>query len=207
MPSTSDRPRRSYAERNADSHRRLMAATIELIAEKGFERTTAQEIGERAGYSRNMVRDRYGSKEALLEALCEQEFGDRLLPDTEGSGTGLELVLGHIDAIRAAVRTAPEQFLAIIILAFEAPGPVPTIRDWWAQMIKRYEAVLIDHLRAGQQDGSIRTDLDIAREAEMIVSYGAGLCYRWSLRQPDYDLAAELAAWRDRLREHYAAAA
>jgi AcrR family transcriptional regulator len=73
-------PRVSHEQRNADAHRRLMAAAIELIAEKGFERTTAAEIGERAGYSRNMVRDRYGSKDALLEALCEQGFGDRLLP-------------------------------------------------------------------------------------------------------------------------------
>jgi AcrR family transcriptional regulator len=205
IATTNERPRKTYAERNADSHRRLMDAAIELIAEKGFERTTAQEIGQRAGYSRNMVRDRYGSKEALLEALCEQEFADRLLPEAgrERTGTGLELVLSHIDDLLVAVRSAPEQFRAIVILAFEATGPIPATRDWWASMIERYEAVLVDHLRAGQSDGSVRPGLDVAREAEAYVSYGAGLCFRWCLQQPGYDFAAELAFWRDRLREHF----
>ncbi|WP_347338882.1 helix-turn-helix domain-containing protein [Mycolicibacterium sp. P9-64] len=47
-----------------ESSRRLAEAAIELIAEKGFSNTTAQEIGIRAGYSRAMVRERFGSKEA-----------------------------------------------------------------------------------------------------------------------------------------------
>src|SRR5213076_237185 len=75
-------PRRTQQERVAESAKRLADAAFELIAEKGFERTTAAEIGERAGYSRSMVRDRYGSKEALLESLLASEFEARLLPAT-----------------------------------------------------------------------------------------------------------------------------
>ncbi|KAA0080284.1 TetR/AcrR family transcriptional regulator [Mycolicibacterium sp. P9-64] len=56
--------RRSQRERVEESSRRLAEAAIELIAEKGFSNTTAQEIGIRAGYSRAMVRERFGSKEA-----------------------------------------------------------------------------------------------------------------------------------------------
>src|SRR4051812_16911109 len=61
--------RRSQRERVEESSRRLAEAAIELIAEKGFANTTAQEIGIRAGYSRAMVHERYGSKEALLETI------------------------------------------------------------------------------------------------------------------------------------------
>src|ERR1700758_3499185 len=61
--------RRTQTERVAESSERLLLAAAELTAEKGFERTTSAEIGERAGYSRAMVRGRYGSKEALIEAL------------------------------------------------------------------------------------------------------------------------------------------
>lgn len=207
MASTNERPRKTYAERNADSHRRLMDATIELIVAKGFDRTTAQEIGERAGYSRNMVRDRYGSKESLLEALCEREFADRLLAESTLSddATGLDLVLDRLDGIRDAVGSEPHQFLAVVVLAFEAAGPIPSIRTWWAAMIARFEDALRRDLETGKRDGSIRSDLDVEREAEIFVSYGAGLCYRWSLRQPGYDLVAELTDWRERLRAQYAA--
>jgi AcrR family transcriptional regulator len=185
-----------------------MAATMALIAEQGFERTTAAEIGERAGYNRNMVRDRYGSKDALLEALCEQEFGDRLLPPAsrDRRGTGLELVLGQLDDLIRAVREAPEEFRAIVVLAFEAPGPIASLRGWWAAMIERYEATMIEHLQTGQADGSIRPDLDVEREAEIFVSYGAGLCYRLGLLRREFDFAGELAAWRDRLAAQYSAA-
>jgi AcrR family transcriptional regulator len=184
-----------------------MAATIGLIAEKGFERTTAAEIGARAGYSRNMVRDRYGSKDALLEALCEQEFADRLLPaaSRERRGTGLELVLGQLDDLIGAVREAPEEFAAIVVLAFEAPGPIASLRSWWAAMIERYEATMIEHLQAGRADGSIRAELDAEREAEIFVSYGAGLCYRWGLLRREFDFSGELEAWRGRLEAQYAA--
>src|SRR5262249_57141898 len=60
---TSSRRPMTQAERVAESAQRLMQAAIELIAEKGFQRTSASEIAERAGYSRTMVAARHGSKE------------------------------------------------------------------------------------------------------------------------------------------------
>ena len=56
-------------ERVELSNRRLLHAAAELIVEKGWEATTAAEIGRRAGYSRAMVHARYGSKDAILEAF------------------------------------------------------------------------------------------------------------------------------------------
>jgi hypothetical protein len=77
--------RRTQRERTAESTRRLLDAAIELIAEKGFERTTAMEIGERAGYSRSMVRARYGSKEALLESVLRNDYEPLMLaPEVNG---------------------------------------------------------------------------------------------------------------------------
>jgi AcrR family transcriptional regulator len=40
--------------------------------------TTAAEISERAGYSRPMVRTRYGSKKGLLETILRAEYNSRL---------------------------------------------------------------------------------------------------------------------------------
>ena len=56
-------------QRVEQSSRRLLQAAAELIVEKGWEATTAAEIGRRAGYSRAMVHARYGSKDAILEAI------------------------------------------------------------------------------------------------------------------------------------------
>jgi AcrR family transcriptional regulator len=202
---TVERPRRTQAERVAESTSRLKQAAIELIAEKGFERTTAAEIGERAGYSRNMVRDRYGSKEALLEALFDEGWAARLLPAdrAERTGTGLQLLLGQLDDLLAAIASEPEVARAMIVLSFEVPGSRRAIRPWYEQLIGTYQAEIAAHLAAGEQDGSIRRGLDHAREAEIFASYAIGLCFRFVTFR-DFDFPAELRAWRERLLTAYA---
>ena len=69
-PGDARRKRQTQQERVAESSRRLLAAAIEVVAEKGYGPATAAEISERAGYSAPMVRTRYGSKQALLESRC-----------------------------------------------------------------------------------------------------------------------------------------
>jgi AcrR family transcriptional regulator len=192
---------RTNKERVEESSLRLVNAAVELIAEKGFERTTAAEIGERAGYSRNMVRDRYGSKEALLESLMDQELGRRLLPDlrTERSGTGLDLVLGALDDLLAAVEGEPEIMRAVLVLSFEAPGPAPAVRPRMIEIIRGFEAEMVENIEGGKADGSIRPDVDPAYEAQHYVSYGIGLCYRWVLNRHGFDFPAAIRDWRRRL--------
>jgi AcrR family transcriptional regulator len=195
--------RRTQSERVAESAQRLIDAALELIAEKGFERTTAAEIGMRAGYSRSMVRDRYGSKEALLQSVLASEFEGRLLPSSrqDRHTDGLGRVLGQLDDLLHAVENEPEIMKALIVLSFETPGPLEGVRPWYAGMIGNYEAEMIENLRAGQRDGSIRDDIDRAYEAEHFVSYGIGLCFRWTLNRDDYDFPAQIKAWRARLQK------
>jgi AcrR family transcriptional regulator len=196
--------RRTQEQRVAESTRRLVDAALELIAEKGFERTTAAEIGERAGFSRNMVRDRYGTKEALLQSLFETEFAERLLPAIrrERDADGLGRVLGQLDDLLDAVQNEPDMFRAMIVLSFEAPGPLERARPWYEELITRFQAEMVEHLREGQRDGSVRRGLDLEREAEVYVSYGIGLCFRWVTFEA-FDFAAEIGAWRQRLEAAY----
>ena len=54
----------------ADSRRALLEAARKLFAERGFDRTTTRDIGERAGLDPTLISRYFGSKAALyLEAL------------------------------------------------------------------------------------------------------------------------------------------
>ena len=200
---TTRRRPRTNRERVEESSLRLINSAVELIAEKGFERTTAAEIGERAGYSRNMVRDRYGSKEGLLESLMDLELGRRLLPDlrTEWTGSGLDLVLGALDDLLAAVEGEPEIMRAVLVLSFEAPGPAPTVRPRMIEIIRGFEAEMTQNIEAGKADGSIGAGVDAAYEAQHYVSYGIGLSYRLVLGPDDFDFPAAIRDWRRRLQQ------
>jgi len=191
-------------ERVEESTVALLASAIELFARQGYERTTAAEIGTNAGFSRNMVRDRYGSKDALLQTVFE-EFARQLLPAVRGerTGTGLDHVLGQVDDLLNAVEREPETMRAMIVLTFETPGPLQSFAGWFDQLISDYESELTSHLSAGQADGSVRADLDPAREAEVFVSYAIGLCFRSALRREAYDFTGEIRAFRDRIATQY----
>jgi AcrR family transcriptional regulator len=192
-------------ERVEESTVALVASAIELFARQGYERTTAAEIGTNAGFSRNMVRDRYGSKEALLQSVFE-EFARQLLPAVRGerTGTGLEHVLGQLDDLLNAVEQEPETMRAMIVLTFETPGPLQTFAGWFDRLITDYESELATHLATGQADGSVRPDLDPAREAEVFVSYAIGLCFRSVLQRDAYDFTGEIREFRNRIARHYA---
>jgi AcrR family transcriptional regulator len=200
------RPRRTQEQRSAESARRLMDAAIELIAEKGFDRTSAAEIGERAGYSRSMVRARYGSKDALLESIFGGELDRRLLPAGEEDLTGLPWVLARVDHVAQLLEEERELMRAFCVISFEAAGPIPSLRSWYSQWLAHYEREMADHLRAGQRDGTVRPGIDPDTEAHDFVLKGIGLVFRWTLDEA-YDLAGQFRAWRAQLERAYSSQA
>jgi len=68
------RPRRSHAERTAQTRGRVMAAVVESIAEVGYQRTTGAEIARRAGVTWGAVQHHFGGKDGILMAVLEHSF-------------------------------------------------------------------------------------------------------------------------------------
>ena len=195
--------KRTQQERSAESARRLLDAAVELIAEKGFDRTTAAEIGERAGYSRSMVRARYGSKDALLRSIFAVELERRLLPPDDREVTDLPWVLARIDHVTRVVEEEPELMRAFGVMSLEAAVAISNLRAWYGQWLEEYERQLVQQLRFGIRTGSIRPDVDPEQEAAQFILTGLGLIFRWRLDPERYDLATELARWRSRLEAQY----
>jgi AcrR family transcriptional regulator len=201
------RKRRTQTERVAESSKRLLLAAAELTAEQGFERTTAAEIGERAGYSRAMVRDRYGSKEALIEALFETELEPRLNADRQPAElNGLERILHQIDGLENLAREDETLARSFFVLTFETAGPIQSMRPWYRGYFARYEARMKESLELGERDGSIRPGLDHDLETRVFVSHALGLAFRWTLDWNGFDYLGELAAWRAWTLSRYAPA-
>ena len=170
--------RRSQEERVAESSERLLSAAIELIAEQGFDRTTAAEIGKRAGYSHGMVHVRFGSKDALLESIV-RAYEDAMLPAVPPELTGLEQVLHQLDSAQAHSQQEPEFFRAFCVLCFETIGPNGTLREWVSDWFERYVDHTARRLTAGQADGSVRSDIDPREEARRLLHEGIGITFLW----------------------------
>jgi AcrR family transcriptional regulator len=200
MTTTTGRRRLTQSERVAESGQRLMDAAIELFAEKGFERTSASEIADHAGYSHSMVSTRFGSKEALLEQLMHTEYERRMLPQVDPEA-GIDGLLLWIETIQDEIRTAPRHMRAFYTLVFEAVGPIPSLRPWVNDWLARCVQHAAACLTAARHSGDLRDDFDIHGESELFVYSGVGLGYRFVTDCDLSEFDRSLAKWRVRFED------
>jgi AcrR family transcriptional regulator len=188
---------RTQRQRVEESSRRLAEAAIELIAERGYSQTTAKDIGLHAGYSRAMVAERFGSKEALLDSILEQYYERRIAVDAAPGSSGLEQVLSPIDALSKYLVDDPQTLRAMFVLNFEAVHNTDALRQRIKMWLRAFRKRLAEAVSAGQGDGSIRRDVDPAHVATDIVATGIGHAYSWIVTPEDFDFESTLARWRE----------
>jgi AcrR family transcriptional regulator len=194
-------------ERVEISSRRLVEAAADLIVEKGWEATTAAEIGRRAGYSRAMVHARYGSKDAILDAFFLHDYVKQLSSEANPDATGLQEAVGHFDRVRRLFAEDQDFLRAMFVATFEGVKTTSPLRQrvqrWLQRGIDKVEA----GLRRGIEDGSVRADVDIDRATSDLSAAIFGAAYLWTVLADGYDLDRELSYVRDRFIREYGSTA
>lgn len=66
--------KKSQAERQAETKRKILSATVAYIDELGYHRTTIQGVAREAGLTVGAIRHYYPSKEELLAAVLRDGF-------------------------------------------------------------------------------------------------------------------------------------
>jgi AcrR family transcriptional regulator len=187
--------RTTQTERSERSTTALLDAAADLIVEGGFGALTLAAIGERAGYSRGLVTARFGSKDALIDALIRRIVGRwshrNVLPRTEGK-PGFEGVLVILDAIRSQAERDPRGLRVLYSLMFEAVGPDDGLRKRFAAFHDMMRTDIAGLLARGVDDGSVRADTDPEAEAALMVAALRGIAYQWLLDPDGYDLVRHL---------------
>jgi AcrR family transcriptional regulator len=189
--------RRSQQERVEESTTRLIQAAAELIAEGGYDAASAAEIGRRAGYSRSMVRARFGSKEQLLDALIRSAYEAPLTVPLPESATGMEHALARLDTMARLVEENPAFLRMLFAVEFQAAGKGSGMADRAAGWVGQLRADMLEALRKGQRDGSISGELDAEATAHAIVVEGVGSAFLWTV-DPAEDFRRRIDQWRAR---------
>ncbi|MFJ7265084.1 TetR/AcrR family transcriptional regulator [Streptomyces sp. NPDC099050] len=95
------------------SRERLLQATVELVAERGFEATTLGDIADRAGAARGLVSYYFPGKRQLLQSAVHRlmhltlEAALEREPRPDGPDAGRELLARAIDAILGLAMDRP----------------------------------------------------------------------------------------------------
>lgn len=191
MPQTTtpSAERLTQAERRDQSGRGLVQAAIGVVADEGVSAATFEAIGRRAGKSRGLVTQRFGSKQGLIQAVIDH-LHERQEEMLELLGVdrmpGFEAVLAYVDRyLRELTRQGEGR--AYFMLLSAAVADATALRAAFAAEHGRVEARLEALLRRGQAEGDIRREIDPAAAALMIGSLLLGLSMQL-LVDPDTDV-------------------
>ncbi len=194
----STKTRRTQAERVEASDRALIDAAIELIAERGYDRTTLAAIGEAAGYSRGLVTQRFGNKENLLWAILRQildRWGTHAMQPRVADRVGVPALQTILAAYLDACESGPKRIRAYYALLREADGPVPAIRDTIKKLHTSERNSIAEFIRAGQAAGTVRADADPDAEATVFLGVMRGVTMQWLLDPKGVDLVGALTQY------------
>jgi AcrR family transcriptional regulator len=184
--------RMTQAERTALSDKKMFEAAIELINERGTQKTTLKEIGERAGYSRGLANYRFGSKDGLMLELFER-FDDRWkehLQDYIANARGLDAVRQASSALRDFLKKESSYLRAMYLLWYECLGHESDMRRLLAEHHDVYRHDAKRWIEEGIAAGEIKADTDPVQFAAQYCAFSFGIVYQWLVNAEALELDA-----------------
>lgn len=173
----SSKVRKSQIERRDEAQRRLVEATLATIAEEGVAAATFENIGQRAGYSRGLATQHFGSKQGLIDAVVEylHDAQDTALESAHiDELNGLEALLAYIEGYCRKLKHS-EEARSYFKLLSDAVANAQETREVFAQSHARVKIRLAKFVRRGQSEGVIRRDVEPDIAALMIGSLLLGV--------------------------------
>jgi len=175
--------RQSQAERRNRSEDALLDAAAALVAERGVQGASLASIGGRAGVSRGLPTHHFGSKDALVARLAEraqsrigQEMREaqRIQAERTGDFSALNEVFHTVDAYLDMFEDpTPDQRALLVMWGSTFPSGASV--DGMADAERRSYEGLSQLIISGQQDGSVRADVDPIATAVLLHGLMRGL--------------------------------
>ncbi len=172
--------RSTQAERREKAERAILAAAMEIIADRGIDELTMAEAGENAGYSRALPAHYFDSKDAALSALGDFVVDEylrrvqRLVPGRDGLEGFLDRIAHYFDD----GRKDPRVLRAFHAVLGAAPGK-PALSKSMTRLTEETKKTFVSFLRTGIEMGEIRKDVAPEVEAVWILAGLRGVMAQW----------------------------
>jgi AcrR family transcriptional regulator len=142
----------------------IVEATLELLAEGGFQATTIEAIAARAGVGRNTIYRRWPGKEELIVDALRDLSAD--LDEQEGD----DLYALLLDWIRDFARLfADPMFGRILPAVLGELQRNPVFADAYVErVVHPRRQALVNLLNRGVQRGELRRDVDVEQIADLL---------------------------------------
>lgn len=156
--------------RSERAHRAILRATLELLAEQGYEGLAMESIAERAGVGKATVYRRWKNKAEVLTAAVEGFVSENTLPDT---GSIEEDLLHLMRRAVANYQGLPGRIMPGLIAGMaQDPALAHVVRT---SFLAQRQAALRTVLVRGIRRGELREDFDLDLALDLL---GGGILVR-----------------------------
>jgi AcrR family transcriptional regulator len=118
--------------RSVESHQAILQATLELLAEVGFDGMSIDAIAARAGVGKTTIYRRYASKEELVADAIESVREEIVIPDTGN-------LQGDIDALiqnAAQITLSPLGRQTVAMIISSASSNAQFAQIYWTKYLQ-----------------------------------------------------------------------
>jgi AcrR family transcriptional regulator len=159
---TSPRPR--GRPRRADASKAIIDATLDLLAEGGFQAATIDAIAARAGVGRNTIYRRWPAKEELIADALHELTAE--LDELEGDD--LHALL--LDRIRDFARVFADPLFGRILPAVlgELPRNPAFAQVYAARVVRPRRQAIVELLTRALERGELRQGVDVDHIADLL---------------------------------------
>jgi AcrR family transcriptional regulator len=142
--------------RSVQSHQAMLQATLELLAEVGFDGMSIDAIANRAGVGKTTIYRRYSSKEELVADAIESMREEIMIPDTGNLQNDIDELIQN--AAQITLSPLGRQTVAMIISSASSNSQFAQI--YWKKYLqprRKSFAIVLERAKARNE---IPTDLD-----------------------------------------------
>jgi len=177
-----------------------MESAFRLIAKGGIAALSLTVVGESAGFSRELPRYHYGSKDAFIEALIddsERVWSEHLARPGQLGLSGLDALYALFDSLEK-IFSDEQVTIGRLTLGFELSGSKkPALRKKMNAQQAATRRHIIEILQGGVSSGVLAAGVDTESLAALLVAAYRGIGYQWLTNPKSLDMPATLKCLRE----------
>lgn len=177
VPAVSPNRRQRHSTQTRE---RLFRAALDLFAEKGFSKTTVEDITNAADLGKGTFFNYFPSKEHLLLAFAEMQFA-KLKSTVEELRTSGEPMSQFLRTLAVRMTEEPGRNPSIVRALLLANLSTGAVRDIMRANQTRAHTLIAEFVQIGQDRGELRKDLTSAEIAQVFRQTVFGTLLVWSL--------------------------
>ncbi|MBD8870776.1 TetR/AcrR family transcriptional regulator [Nocardioides donggukensis] len=153
--------RRTQAERSSESRKKLVDATVELLASGGYSAASFVAIGELAGLSRGMVTHYFGTKEQCIKDVVQSvQDSSRAALASFGDLEGVEKLETIVRLYLREGSIYSKYARALYAVQVEAMTGTPSLRDDVAISNRWIRTLLVETIIEARDSGDAAQDVN-----------------------------------------------